>query len=182
MEEQQLVIRLKEGDRSAFDILYEQYKNPMLRQAYLVTHSMSDSEDIVQESFVKCFLNISQLKDPSLFRCWLYQILHRTAWQYLKKNGRETPGDEPLQLEGNLPSCLQKVIASETRSEIWDAIQKLSPKHRSVIILFYYSQFSTKEIAKTLGCMEGTVKSRLSTARKQLRKTLSDAALTEVFI
>ena len=84
--------------------------------------------------------------------------------------------------DGHFPSSLQEVIASETRSEIRDAIQKLSPKHRSVVVLFYYSQFSTKEIAKALGCMEGTVKSRLNTARKQLRKTLSDAALTEVFI
>lgn len=182
MEEQQLVIRLKEGDRSAFDELYERYKNPLLRQAYLITHSMADSEDIVQESFVKCFLNISQLKDPSLFKFWLYQILHRTAWQYLKKNDRESPSEELPMQDGHFPSSLQEVIASETRSEIRDAIQKLSPKHRSVVVLFYYSQFSTKEIAKALGCMEGTVKSRLNTARKQLRKTLSDAALTEVFI
>ena len=107
MEEQQLVIRLKEGDRSAFDELYERYKNPLLRQAYLITHSMADSEDIVQESFVKCFLNISQLKDPSLFKFWLYQILHRTAWQYLKKNDRESPSEELPMQDGHFPSSLQ---------------------------------------------------------------------------
>lgn len=177
MDHRELVVRLKNNDRSAFDELYEFYKNDLLRMAYVITHSLSDSEDIVQETFVKCFLNISQLRDDSQFKSWLYQILHRTAWQFMKKKDRETPSEDFPTTEAHIPSSLNNVIKDENRSEIWNAIQNLSPKHRSVIVLFYYSRFSTKEIAKTLGCLEGTVKSRLNTARKQLKKSLSEDML-----
>lgn len=84
MDEKELVQRLKGGDKAAFDALYEKYKNILLRMAYLVSGQMFDAEDVVQETFVKCFLHIGELKKEEGFRSWLFQILYRTAYCYQK--------------------------------------------------------------------------------------------------
>lgn len=68
MDEKEWVRRLKGGDKEAFDVLYEKYKNILLRMAYLVSGQMYDAEDIVQETFVKCFLHIGELKKEEGFR------------------------------------------------------------------------------------------------------------------
>ena len=63
---------------------------------------------------------------------------------------------------------LNKVLENEQKEELYDRIRKLNQKQRTVIILYYFNQMSTREISRVLGCMEGTVKSRLYTARKIL--------------
>ena len=89
MDEKELVRRLKSGDKDAFDALYEKYKNILLRMAYLVSGQMFDAEDIVQETFVKCYLHIGELKKEEGFRPWLFQILYRTAYRQAKSgNGK----------------------------------------------------------------------------------------------
>lgn len=72
MDEKELVQRMKAKDKTAFDALYEKYKNTLLRMAYLVSGQMYDAEDIVQETFVKCFLHIGDLKKNEGFRPWLF--------------------------------------------------------------------------------------------------------------
>ncbi len=79
MDESKLVRDMKAGDRQAFDTLYETYKNTLLRMAYLVSGSMEDAEDIVQETFVKCYLHIRELRSSTGFQSWLFQIMYRTA-------------------------------------------------------------------------------------------------------
>ena len=94
MDEKELVRRLKSGDRDAFDALYEKYKNILLRMAYLVSGQIFDAEDIVQETFVKCFLHIGELKKEEGFKPWLFQILYRTAYRQAKKRKREIPDED----------------------------------------------------------------------------------------
>lgn len=172
MEEHKLVERMKAGDRCAFDLLYEQYKNQLLRAAYLILGNQSDSEDVVQETFVKCYLSSGELKDVSVFRSWLYTILTRTAWQYGKKKSKEIPDVEvTAKADPNAsPSSLEVIMEAEESKIMYQFIHELDVKHRTVIVYYYYNQLSTKEIAKLCGCLEGTVKSRLFHARKLLKE------------
>lgn len=174
VEESELVQRLKGGNKEAFNALYEKYKNILLRMAYLVSGEMDKAEDIVQETFVKCYLHIGELKKAEGFRSWLFQILYRTAYRHVKKSRREIPDDEiGIQADaadGITP--LDRIIQTEKERQVKQAVQLLDFKHRAVVILFYYNEMPTKEIAKVLGCTEGTVKSRLFTARKKLKKKL----------
>lgn len=168
MDESKLVQRLKDGDSQAFDALYEKYKNILLRMAYLVIGSIDDAEDIVQETFVKCFLHIGELKKNEGFRSWLFQILYRTAYRWKKKSRREIP-DEDIGIQADATdgvTSLDRIIQTENEMQINRAVQSLDIKHRMVVVLFYYNDMHTKEIAKVLGCTESTVKSRLFTARK----------------
>lgn len=175
-EQERLVRRMQAGDAEAFDRIFELYQGKLLRTAYLITGNHADSEDIVQETFVKCYCSCKTLREPGGFTTWLYQILTRTAWRYGKKKRREEPVEQLYEVgepaTGNLP--LESVIRREMREELYGRIRQLNQKQRTVIILYYFNQMSTREISQVMGCMEGTVKSRLHTARKILGEGLRE--------
>lgn len=174
MDETKLVRCMKAGDRQAFDTVYETYKNILLRMAYLVSDSMDDAEDIVQETFVKCWMHIGELKKDTGFRPWLFQILYRTAYRYTKKSRREIP-DKDAGMKADATdgvTALDQVLWSETERALQEAVHSLGFKHRAAVVLFYYNDMPVKEIAKVLGTSEGTVKSRLSHARRKLSENL----------
>lgn len=175
-----LVKRMQKGDPDAFDQIFQRYQNQMFRMAYLISGNYADSEDIVQEAFVKCYCNCKALKDCSVFQSWLYQILTRTAWRYVKKSRREEPVEEWPEEggsdRGNLP--LDTVLRREEQRRIYGAIGELEMKQRTVIVLYYFNQLSTREISRVMSCREGTVKSRLHTARKKLEQSLKEEEVT----
>lgn len=176
MTDEALVRRLKAGDKTSFDLLYEKYKNMALRTAYLITGNLSDSEDVVQDTFVKVWLHCRELKKEGGFQAWMMQILVRTAYKSCKKKSRELPDEEILQKadKGRGNSFVEDVIEREEAERIAGAVRSLPIKQRTVVALYYYQECSVSEIATMLGVMEGTVKSRLYTARKQLRGRLCD--------
>ena len=176
LTEEVLVRQMKEGDKASFDLLYEKYRNTALRTAYLITGNFSLSEDIVQDTFVKVYLHCGELKNDSGFKAWMMQILVRTAYRSGKKASRELPDEEVVQKAdtGGIPSSLEQVLARDEAGAIAEAVRALPMKQRSVVVLYYYQEYRISEIAKILGCLEGTVKSRLHTAKKQLRRMLAD--------
>lgn len=169
-----LVELMQNGSKEAFDLLYERYKNSIIRTAYLIVGNRADSEDIAQETFVKCYLHCRELKDLTLFKSWLYQIMTRTAWQYGRKQNCQRPDENIMEIAdwGYEKDALSKILQSEQEKLLRREIEKLDIKHRTVIIYFYYEELSVKEIARICNCLEGTVKSRLFHARKQLKQSL----------
>lgn len=181
MTEETLVRQMKEGDRVSFDMLYEKYKNMALHTAYLITGDHSYSEDVVQDTFVKVYLHCKELKNDSGFKAWMMQILVRTAYQCGRKKSRELPDDEVVRKadSGRSPSSLEQVIMQEEAEAIARAVRALPVKQRTVVVLYYYQEYQISEIAQMIGCLEGTVKSRLHTARKRLKKVLeTDLGMT----
>lgn len=155
-----LVRRMAEGDSQAFDRLMEFYYPKILRMAYLISGSHADSEDIVQETFVLCWMNRKKIKEPEYFGNWLYKTLTREAWRYCRKNRKEQPVEE--------------VMMRSQEKELYKAIRNLPVKQRTAVVLYYFNQMSTREIAGIMGCLEGTVKSRLYTARANLKQELME--------
>ena len=174
MRDTELVQRLKDGDRSAFDQIYEKYHRMLYHTALLIIGNRQDAEDALQETFVSCYLHIRDLRNEESLKSWLFQIMARNARKAGKKASKETPDDEILRridekaadASGENLDYLEDAIRRVTFEEY---ISSLDYKHREVITLFYYDELSIKEIAEILGCFEGTVKSRLHTAKKQLR-------------
>ena len=183
----ELIRKWKDGDEDAFDAMYQRYKQTAMRTAWLLCHNLADSEDIVQETFVQCYFHIRELKDENRFRPWMLKCLGRTGCKLMKKQKTEMPEHQMelhLEREKYLETTfsgktagepLEEAIAREFSGELTKAIRRLSEKHRLVIVLYYYDELSVHEIAKITGCLEGTVKSRLHFARRQLKKMLSDA-------
>ena len=174
----EIIVRMQQGDEDAFSRLFRMYSGRVLRMAYLISGNYADSEDIVQETFVKCFTYRARLKDPDKFEPWLYQIMTRTAWRVAGKSRREQPSEEIGRIQdemaGEFSSPLENVLSSEEREWLWRAVESLEIRQRTAVVLYYYEELSVAETAKTLGVAQGTVKSRLSRARERLRELLNE--------
>lgn len=173
-EDHELVIALQKGNSAAFDALFEKYKHMAVRTAYLITGNPSICEDIAQEAFINCYNNIGKLRNPFGFRAWFYRILTRAAWRYGKKAACEISTENILDEANktNTDNSFEKYLQSETNRLLYAEITQLQPKLKTVVILYYFNGLTTKEIATAIGCLEGTVKSRLHTARQKLKKNM----------
>ena len=174
MQEKELVINVQKGDMQAFERLFELYKHKALRTVYSMTRDKDVSEDIVQEVFVVCYTSIGNLQSPEYFKTWFYRILTRTTWRYMEKQRKLVPVKEIfIKSEDSYEdSSLEKLEQKESSKIIYKEIGKLKPKLQTTLILYYYNEFSVKEIARIMECLEGTVKSRLYTARHKLKVNL----------
>lgn len=173
MQDEILVRRFRQGDRAAFDELYTKYRDEALRTASLITGSRADGEDVVQEAFVQCYQTIGQLRDPARFKAWLFKLLTRAAWKYCRKRSREEPVAEFFDDAGKAgESALGAVLRTEQSRELFAAVQRLDENQRTVVVLYYFNDMAVRDIAKVLGCREGTVKSRLFAARRSLQKAM----------
>ena len=175
MEELQLVRRMKAGDRSAFDIIYERYHISILRSAYLICGNRQDAEDVMQDTFVSCWLHIRELRKEESFRPWLFKIMTQAARKTAKEHSALVP-DEMIQDTADRLQMKRHEAGTEeqllTRDIVDAALKTISCEQREVVVLYYYNEMSVKEIAKTLQIFEGTVKSRLFTARKHLKSAM----------
>lgn len=175
-----LVRRMMEDDSQAFDQLAKEFYPKILRMAYLISGSYADSQDIVQETFVICWTNRKKLKEPEHFSKWLYKILSREAWRFCRKRGREQPAKEVFGTwEPEGASALEDALARSRNETLYAAVKALPVKQRTAVVLYYFNQMSTREIAEVTGCLEGTVKSRLHTARNNLKAALTEAQALE---
>ncbi|MCI6720584.1 MAG: RNA polymerase sigma factor [Clostridiales bacterium] len=156
-----------------FDTLFETYQTEALRAAYLICGNRADAEDAVQEAFVQCYRHLDALRDPEKAKAWLFRILTRTAWRVSGKSRRETPVDdlyagcEPADEDAEAP-----ILRADRAAQLRRALARLEVKQRTAVVLYYYNGLSVRQTARAMGCLEGTVKSRLYHAREKLRTIL----------
>ena len=174
MNDNELVARMKHGDMQAFDALYERYKDDAYRLACLITGSRTDGEDLAQEAFVTCAQSIGSLRDGSKFRPWLLKTLSRAAWKYCRKAKRETPVSAFFDTGESAESALSAVLRTDEQRRLYAALDTLDEKRRITVVLYYFDDRSVHEIAQATGVTEGTVKSRLFSARRHLRQVLTE--------
>ncbi|HWQ79124.1 MAG TPA: RNA polymerase sigma factor [Anaerovoracaceae bacterium] len=181
MNESQWILNIQSGDSDSFRELFELYKSKAVRTAYLITGNQATAEDVAQEAFVKCYFKIGELKDPECFKTWFYRLLIRTAWRYAETEKKNVPVQDVFEESKTAgeKSIEQQYLEAETSNILYKQVQKLDQKKRTAVMLFYYSELSTKEIAQVMGCLEGTVKSRLHFARKILKRNLEILQLKE---
>ena len=90
MDERELIRQMKSGDRASFDRIYEKYHVPLFRSAYLICGNREDAEDVLQDTFVTCWLCIGQLRKEESFRYWIFRIMTQAARKRAKER-RELP-------------------------------------------------------------------------------------------
>ncbi len=180
-----LVERAQKGDLDAFDSLTIKYRQRLLSVIYNMTSNREDAADLTQEAFVKAFRSIGRFKGKSSFFTWLYRIGVNVTLSHLQKNkARRFFSFENLSEEVNQETAFE-ILASRSKTErptllnelqekLNEALQKLSNKHRTIVVLFEIEGLSHKQIAEIMKCSEGTVRSRLHYAKQQLQAYLSD--------
>lgn len=171
MNEVEIIMNAQQGDTKAFEQIFSLYSKRAIQTAFLITRNQHTSEDIVQETFVKCYQKLNTLKNPDMFKSWFFKMLIRNCWRYTKK-GKEQILVENIPEKSVSESIDDIVEKEENTQEMYHLISKLSQQHRTAIVLYYYNDMSIKEIAKIMGCFEGTVKSRLHNARNKLKKEI----------
>ena len=165
-----LVRDCQRGDRKALDTLVRHFEKPVYNAAYRMLGNKDEAADVTQTAFMKVFESIDRFNTHYRLFSWIYRIALNEAIDQLGRRRRLEPLDEPsLQDDASLQDCL---AASQLEAEVQAVLLELHEDQRSVIVLHYFTDCSYRDISEILGLPEKTVKSRLFTARQQLRKRL----------
>ncbi|MEA2576308.1 MAG: hypothetical protein QOH93_3606 [Chloroflexia bacterium] len=178
MREAEAIARLKRGDIGGLEGLVRLYQVQAVRAAYLVTRDLASAEDVVQSAFLRAYERIGQYDTGRPFGPWFLRSVINDAIK-VSTRGRHVSLDELAPLEGSLLKSYSEqldlsslAVASETNDAIWEALGKLPPQQRAVLVLRYYLDLGEAEMSARLDVPAGTVKSRLHAARKHLRTLL----------
>jgi len=160
---------------SLFATLVRKYEEPFLRKAMSIVHSTEGAEDIVQEAFVKIYLNAGKFKkqEGASFSSWGYRILINTALTHYMKNKRErgVRADlEPEIMELIPDKNLKQFEKKEFADEVASVLTRMPPLFASVLNAFFLEGKSQEEIAASEGMSVGAIKTRVHRAKKEFRK------------
>lgn len=155
------VILAQQGHKEAFVRLIKANEATMYRVAKSILSSEEAVADAIQDTILKSYSSIVSLREPRFFKTWIIRILINRCQQMLIRDKRHIPlGDRIDDVEGTV---------SYDSVELQDVLNGLKADHRIIVTLYYLEDSSVKEIAEMLQIPSGTVKSRLSAARKQLK-------------
>jgi RNA polymerase sigma-70 factor (ECF subfamily) len=166
-----IALRCQSGEADAFDDLVAAMERPLLYYATSLTGNSDNGLDVLQEVWIKAFRGIGKLKDPGALRSWLYSITHGIAVDRIRRNtSRERA--EAVELE-DFQEAGEPSFAEEDAVAIHQALSEIGLKHREVLVLHFLEDLSIVEIARVVGCSEGTVKSRMHYAKRAMKEILS---------
>ena len=166
------------GDIDAFETLLGLYQNKVYGLALRMCGSEEDAWDVAQEAFLAAWRALPGFRGESGFSTWLYRLTANAAIDCLRREKKRRGelsiegGELPLSLPDAGPSPQEAAEGGEHRAAVNAALARLTDQHRTVLILRELQELSYEEIAGALGLDLGTVKSRISRARKALRKIL----------
>jgi RNA polymerase sigma-70 factor (ECF subfamily) len=177
VDETQAIQRLKQGDIGGLEFLVARHQVTAVRTAYLITRDLGLAEDIVQDSFLQAFRAMRGFDATRPFEPWFTRSVVNASVKMMQRSARQVEvgddADEFLsQLAEQAESVEAQVESIEVQNQIWDAMQKLSPRQRAVIVQRYFLEMSEKEMAEESGSAVGTVKWMLNAARERLRGLL----------
>jgi len=146
----------------------------LLRSAWALTGSRAIAEDVVQDCFTSAWRFRHQLRDQSMARAWLFQIMRRHAFRHI----------DPAQHRGGAEEAEEQAVhhhdALDAQLDVVKALGRLAPIHREVLVLYYFDDMPTAQMAEALDIAPGTVLSRLARARDALKNALQEPARAEV--
>ncbi|MBU0655518.1 MAG: RNA polymerase sigma factor RpoE [Gammaproteobacteria bacterium] len=178
----ELVQRVQTGDKKSFDILVLKYQHKVINLVLRYVHDHDTAMDVAQEAFIKAYRGLKSFRGDSAFYTWLYRIAINTAKNHLVSQSRRLPdtdidADEAEQFGGE--SALKEyatpeheMLTDEIRNAINRAIDDLPEDLRMAIVLRELEGMSYEEIAVTMECPIGTVRSRIFRARESIDKVL----------
>lgn len=141
----------------------------LLRSAWALTGSRAVAEDVVQDAFMLAWRHRSQLREPAFARAWLFRIMRRSALRHIG------PLHEEFDVEDPRHDLTAADPGTDDRLDVVAALARIAPIHREVLVLYYFDDMPTAQMAEALEIAPGTVLSRLSRARDALKAVLAPA-------
>ena len=177
-DEQKIIQNVLDGDSAAFEELVIANQKNVYNLALKMTANEQDALDVSQEAFLEAYAKLGSFRGESRFSVWLYRITYNLCIDFIRKvsrtqtvplsyrSGEDDLGELEIPDMRNLPE--DGAVRSETRKTISESMDELNPMHREILIMREITGMSYDEIADTLRIGTGTVKSRISRARKDL--------------
>ncbi len=177
MTDDEAIRRCQEGDREAFRHLVETYKNSMYGTALLMTGNPALAEEHVQDALLNAWRGIRRFQRGRPVKPWLMRILVNAVVSQQRRRSLST-----VSLDESLPIGApgDEAEAVENRELLRQALDQLTPEHRQVVVLRYFADLTVAEVARSAGIREGTAKSRLHRALRQMRELLDQSGVMEV--
>ncbi len=165
LTDEEIAARVQRGDIESFGMLLDRYRNKIQRYARRFLFTGEDVEDVVQESFIKAYVNIKSFDTNRKFSPWMYRIAHNEFINAMKKRGREKTSY--IDLDALIPQLAapettdSDIHKEELRRELDSSLDKLNAKYREPLVLYYFEDMNYKEIADILHIPVATVGVRL---------------------
>jgi RNA polymerase sigma-70 factor (ECF subfamily) len=179
----QLVERVQKGDKRAFDLLVAKYQRKLFRLLSRLIRDPAEIEDVAQEAFIKAYRALPGFRGESAFYTWLYRIAINTAKNYLVAQGRRVPTQTSTEIEDaenfddgeslrteDTPDRM--LLSKQVAEAVNRAIERLPEELRTAIVLREIEGLSYDEIAVSMNCPIGTVRSRIFRAREAVAEEL----------
>src|SRR5271170_8027473 len=163
------------GNREAFGAIVARYQSLVCSLAFSATGSLSQSEDLAQETFVAAWEKLSELREPEKLRAWLCGIARNLINNSLRKHGREPSHraetlEEISETHSPEPLPIERTISNEEAEILWRSLERIPEIYREPLVLFYREHQSIETVAANLDLTEDNVKQRLSRGRKLLQE------------
>lgn len=181
--DRQLVERVQRGDKRAFELLVAKYQRKIFRLLSRLIRDPGEIEDVAQEAFIKAYRALPNFRGDSAFYTWLYRIAINTAKNYLVAQGRRAPTSTETEVEDaermddaeqlrdvNTPDSM--LLSKQVGEAVNRAIDRLPEDLRTAIVLREIEGLSYEEIAESMNCPIGTVRSRIFRARESIANEL----------
>jgi len=165
-----LVLGCQDGDAGALDALVQRWHAPLLRHAWHLTRQPDAAADVTQEAWLAIVRGIRRLHDPALFRTWAYRIITHKCADWTRRRQLDRRFDSASDAIADEQPPL--IDARDEARQLHHAMRSLGSHQRAILSLRYWEQMSIAQIAAVLDVPDGTVKSRLSQARNDLRTIL----------
>lgn len=172
----QLVVRVQQGDRRAFDVLFLKYRHRIYSLASRFVRDPDEVQDVVQEAFIRAYRALGSFRGESAFYTWLYRIAINTAKNYLVSRSRRPPGadidiEDAEHVDGgwalrDIDDPESQLMTEQLRQAIEEAMRRLPEDLRVALTLREFDGLSYEEIAEAMQCPVGTVRSRIFRARE----------------
>jgi RNA polymerase sigma-70 factor, ECF subfamily len=179
LDDDEVVARVLAGDTALFEIVIRRYNQLLYRVTRSILHDDAETEDVMQEAYVRAYEHLDQFAGRAQFRTWLTRIAINEALARVERGKRfhrpdpsTQSGDHMDHFASTDPSPEQQVVNSEMQCLVENAIARLPEAYRCVFVLRDVEQVSTEEVARILNLSESTVKVRLHRARRTLRRTV----------
>jgi len=168
-----LVRRLAGGDKAALEELYTAYGQRLFAFALRLTNDPEAAEDVVQDALMAAWWSAKSYRGEGRLIAWLLGIIHHAAMKSLRHPSQPISEEMEQELAEPGPTPEESIQNKEQSRWIESGLNSLTPEHREVIELVFYQKLSLQEIAQVCDCPIGTIKSRLSYARRHLRGILA---------
>jgi RNA polymerase sigma-70 factor (ECF subfamily) len=173
LEDNRLIEATLRGDVESFGVLVERYQRPLYNAALRITGNRDDALEATQSAFLGVFDKLETFDPSHRFFSWVFRVMVNEALDIARRRNRfvEDESGAPLQLAHGNPET--ELESTEETTRVRRALQRLAVDYRVVVVLRHFHELSYAEMAETIGIPEKTVKSRLFSARRELRELLS---------